>query len=145
MTFEALYIEVQQFYARHMHMLDSGQSKEWAQTFTADGVFAPEHRPEPVVGREALEAAVRTTHEKLVADGEVRRHWHGMVSVEPRDDGTLRARCYALILGTRAGEDTRVVMSCVCEDELVREDGQLRVRYRRVTRDGVTRPGEQSR
>uniref|UniRef100_UPI003F4A6E86 nuclear transport factor 2 family protein n=2 Tax=Streptomyces TaxID=1883 RepID=UPI003F4A6E86 len=137
---EALYTEVQQFYARHMQLLDSGRAEEWAQTFTEDGEFAPEHRPEPVVGRTALARAVRSAHEALVAAGEVRRHWHGMVAVDSAADGSLHVRCYALIIGTVLGGDPQVRMSCVCEDVLVREDGELKVSRRRVTKDGVGVP-----
>ena len=134
----ALYAEVQQFYARHLQLLDDGRAEEWAATFTEDGVFAPEHRPAPVVGRTALAEGAGRSQAELAKTGEVRRHWHGMVAVDPRDDGTVRVRCYALIVGTRPGEETRIVMSCVCEDVLVRGDaGELLVRERRVTRDGV--------
>ncbi|UQU67665.1 nuclear transport factor 2 family protein [Couchioplanes caeruleus] len=140
-TSSSLYLEVQQFYARHMQLLDSGRAGEWAETFTEDAVFAPEHAPEPTVGRAALAAAVQRSHEKLVADGEVRRHWHGMVDVAPGPDGTLRVRCYALIVGTRVGGTPGLLMSCVCEDVMVRDgDGGLLVRERRVTKDGVAAP-----
>ncbi|MCI3275058.1 nuclear transport factor 2 family protein [Streptomyces cylindrosporus] len=140
-TIESLNAEVQQFYARHMHLLDSGRAEEWARTFTEDAVFAPEHRPEPVVGRAALTAAVRAAYEGLVAAAEVRRHWHGMVAVEPQQDGSLHVRCYALIVGTTVGADPVLKMSCVCEDVLVRgQDGELKVRERRVTKDGVAAP-----
>ena len=102
-------------------------------------MFAPEHRPEPVRGRTALAEGARRSYEALAATGEVRRHHHTMVAVdEPGADGSVRVRCYALIVGTPPGGETRVVMSCVCEDLLVREDGRLLVRDRRVTKDGVT-------
>ncbi|MDQ0779139.1 hypothetical protein QF026_007605 [Streptomyces aurantiacus] len=138
---DALYAEVQQFYARHMQLLDSGRADEWALTFTEEGEFAPEHRPEPVVGRAALARAARVAHEALVAAGEVRRHWHGMVAVEPAADGAVHVRCYALIIGTVAGGEPQLRMSCVCEDVLVREEGELKVSRRRVTKDGVGAPG----
>ncbi|KAB8169919.1 nuclear transport factor 2 family protein [Streptomyces sp. 3MP-14] len=135
-----LHSEVQQFYARHMQLLDAGRADEWALTFTEDGVFAPEHRPEPVTGRAALTAAVSGAYAALVEKGEVRRHWHGMLDVTQNDDGTVGVRCYALIVGTPLGGEARVVMSCVCEDLLVREDGELKVKHRRVTKDGVAAP-----
>lgn len=139
-TREQLYAEVQLFYARHMQQLDSGQAKEWAAGFTEDAVFAPEHRPHPVVGREALTEAVRTTHEGLVAAGEQRRHWHGMVDVRADDDGTVHVQCYAIILGTVVGGEPQIKMACVCRDTLVRVDGELRISVRRVTKDGVVPP-----
>ena len=34
------YSQIQQFYARHFQLLDSGAAEEWALTFTQDGSFA---------------------------------------------------------------------------------------------------------
>ncbi|MEU7742756.1 nuclear transport factor 2 family protein [Nonomuraea sp. NPDC049158] len=135
--FERLYAEVQQFYATHLHLLDSGDAEGWAATFTDDGVFAPPTLPEPVQGRAALAAGLRRTAEDLAAAGETHRHWHGMVAVEPRPDGTIGVRCYALVIATRHGGDSRLHRVCVCEDTLVRADGRLLVRHRAVTRDDL--------
>ena len=109
-----LYTEVQQFYARHFHLLDAGRAAEWAETFTVDGWFWPRTLPEPVRGRAALTAGVRRTHERLAEAGEQHRHWHGMVDVRPRDDGDLDVRCYALIYVIPRGEAPRLHLSCVC-------------------------------
>ena len=135
-----LYAEVQQFYARHFHLLDAGRAQEWARTFTADGWFWPQVLPEPVRGRQALAAGVARTHEALAAKGEQHRHWHGMVDVCPREDGALAVRCYALIFATPAGGTPRLQLTCVCEDVLVREDGDWKVAQRRVTRDDLPAP-----
>ena len=132
-----LYTEVQQFYARHFHLLDAGRAAEWAETFTVDGWFWPRTLPEPVRGRAALTAGVRRTHERLAEAGEQHRHWHGMVDVRPRDDGDLDVRCYALIYVIPRGEAPRLHLSCVCTDRLVREDGEWKVAERSVTRDDL--------
>jgi SnoaL-like domain len=132
-----LQAEVQQFYARHMQLLDDGRAEEWAETFTADGSFAPPTLPEPVRGRANLAAAVGRAHAELVAAGETHRHWHGMVHVQPATDGTLLVRCYALVFATPRGGEPRIHRACVCTDVLVREDGELRVRERVVTRDDL--------
>lgn len=132
-----LYLAVQQFYARHMHLLDDGRADEWAATFTPDGSFSAPGLPAPVRGRGALAAAVRDTTARLSAANEVHRHWHGMVHVEPKGDGSVHVRCYALIVSVRDGE-TKLHRSCVCEDILVpAEDGPggWQVRERRVTPD----------
>jgi hypothetical protein len=131
------YIEVQQFYARHMHLLDAGRAAEWAETFTADGVFDAPTLPAPTRGRAALTAAVTAAHQAMVEAGEVRRHWHGMVALDPREDGSLHVTCYAQVIHTPRGGESRLHRSCVCEDTLVREDGEWKVAHRRVTRDDL--------
>jgi hypothetical protein len=121
------YVQVQQFYARHFQLLDSGDAAGWADTFTADGWFWPSTLPEPVRGRAALLAGVRATHARLAEVGEQHRHWHA-----------LRVRCYAQIFAIPAGGQARLQLHCVCEDLLVRSaDGDWQVAERRVTRDDI--------
>ncbi len=132
-----LQAEIAQFYADHFYALDSGDAEQWAQTFTEDGAFYPPNKPEPVRGRAALQTAVTAAHQDFVARGEQRRHWHGMVSVQPQDDGSLAVRCYAQILVTPAGGPTALHLSCVCRDTFVWQDEQWRVSERRVTRDDL--------
>ncbi|MFH0520348.1 nuclear transport factor 2 family protein [Streptomyces sp. M41] len=132
-----LHAEVQQFYARHMHLLDAGDGEGWARTFTENGSFAPPSLPEPVVGREALAAGVNKAAAALAEAGEVHRHLLSMVAVEERADGTLGVRSYAQIVATPRGGSPRLHLMCVCEDVLERVDGELKVRERRVTRDDL--------
>ncbi|MFE5522220.1 nuclear transport factor 2 family protein [Streptomyces virginiae] len=127
--------DVQQFYARHMQLLDAGDADGWARTFTEAGVFAPPSLPEPVRGRVALAAGVRASAAGLAEAAEVHRHVLSMVHVDPRDDGTLAVRSYAQIFATPRGGEPRLHLMCVCEDVLVREQGELLVKERRVTRD----------
>jgi 3-phenylpropionate/cinnamic acid dioxygenase small subunit len=133
----SLYVEVQQFYARHMHLLDSGQAQEWAQTFAEDGTFDAPTMPEPIRGRAAIAAGVAKSAEERAAAGETQRHWHGMVDVQPRPDGALEVRCYALVFSTFKGQESRLHRVCVCTDVLVRVDGRLVVSTRKVTRDDL--------
>jgi hypothetical protein len=128
---------VEQFYAEHFHLLDAGAAEQWALTFTEDGVFQPPGGKPPVRGRAALASGVAAGYRKLLDAGETHRHWHGMLAVDPRDDATVRVRCYALILATPVGGPTRSHLSCVCDDVLVREGGRLLVRERRVSRDDM--------
>jgi hypothetical protein len=130
-----VYAEVQHFYARHMYLLDSGAAQEWAETFTADGVFAPASAPEPIVGREALASGVRAAAARLRERGERHRHLLLSVDVQPRGDGSLQVRSYAQIIATPRGGDPRLHLMCVAHDVLVREDGELRVKHCRVSRD----------
>jgi len=132
-----LYLEVQQFYARHMHLLDDGDAEGWAATFAADGVFEPPGG-KPVRGREALVAAVTKGHAALREQGIRHRHWHGMVDVRPVDETHAEVRCYALVIATPLGGETTVHRACVCTDLLVRgPQGQWLVEHRSVTRDDL--------
>ena len=134
-----IYAQVQQFYAGQVRHLDGMRAEEFAGSFTSDGVF--DHRPggDPLVGREAIAAAIgeyqRTTH---AADPVQRRHWFNMLEVFPQDDGTLRTEYYALVLQTRPGVREPVVgPSCFVTDVLAYEDGVLRTKFRKVSPDHV--------
>ncbi len=135
-TPERLYAEVQQFYARHMQLLDDGHADEWAKTFTEDGTFTAGDLP-TAKGRQILTAAVTKAHADLTAAGVQRRHWHGMVSVTPNADGSLSVRCYALVFHTEKGAATQLHRTCVCRDTLVSVDGEWQVSERVVTRDDM--------
>ncbi|KUN18490.1 hydroxylacyl-CoA dehydrogenase [Streptomyces corchorusii] len=134
---DQLYVEVQRFYAVHMHLLDEGEAERWAATFTEDGTFEAPALDEPVRGRAALAASIRHGAAEREAAGEVHRHWHGMITVAVRSDGALAVRCYALVFASPKGGPSRLHRVCVCEDVLVREGGGLRVRSRYVTRDDM--------
>ncbi|MET9295644.1 nuclear transport factor 2 family protein [Streptomyces sp. NPDC003077] len=136
LTPERLRAGIEQFYARHLHLLDDGDAEAWAETFTEDGVFALPGRPEPTRGRAALAEGARRAHAERRGSGETHRHWHGMTDISPRDDGTVHVRCYALVVATPRGGDPRLHRSCVCEDVLVPVGSGWQVRSRRVTRDG---------
>ncbi|MFI1809228.1 nuclear transport factor 2 family protein [Streptomyces sp. NPDC020422] len=134
-SYAALCAGVRRFHARQMQLLDSGDAEAWAATFTEDGLFAPPSLPEPVRGRAALAEGVRTAHAALVAEGEVRRHLLTTEVVEEPADGAVRVRSYVQVVATRKDDEPRLVLMCVCEDVLVSEDGEWRVRERYVTRD----------
>ncbi|TVZ80517.1 MULTISPECIES: nuclear transport factor 2 family protein [unclassified Streptomyces] len=132
-----LYYEVQQFYAQQMQLLDDGRVEEWAGTFTEDGVFAANAHPEPVVGRAAITAAAARATEEYAAKGVQRRHWLGMVSVEPVDERSANARCYALVIETPRGGQAAIRVSTLCVDRLVRDGDGWLVQDRQVSRDDL--------
>ncbi|MEU4209214.1 nuclear transport factor 2 family protein [Streptomyces sp. NPDC026206] len=134
---ERLRAEIEQFYARHMQLLDSGDAEGWARTFTEDGTFALPGRPGPSRGRAELAEGARRAFAGHTAAGETHRHWHGMLDISARDDGTVHVRCYALVVLTPRGGDPRLHRSCVCEDVLVTVGSEWQVRTRCVTRDGA--------
>ncbi|MFC8721791.1 nuclear transport factor 2 family protein [Kitasatospora sp. NPDC057198] len=134
----ALQAEVQQFYAWQMHLLDSGEADAWAETFTEDGVFAANAHPEPARGRETIRAAAAKAAAQRAEEGIQVRHWLGMLEVRPREDGSVLALSYALIVNTPMGGSPQVHLSTTCEDVLVRgEDGGWLVRDRQVKRDDL--------
>ncbi|MEV4175933.1 nuclear transport factor 2 family protein [Nonomuraea sp. NPDC049709] len=130
----AHYEEAQQFYARQMQLLDSGATDEWAGTFAADGVF--EVGDMVVRGADNIAEAARKTAKEFADADITRRHWIGMLAVDPHPEG-LRARSYALVLEITAGGDVVPRRSTVCTDLLVGSADGWRVKHRRVTRDGI--------
>ncbi|MFH8571853.1 nuclear transport factor 2 family protein [Streptomyces sp. NPDC017993] len=136
-TTAELYAEVQQFYARQMQLLDEGRAEEWARTFTEDGVFAANAHPEPAAGRDVIAAAARRATDEYAAKGVQRRHWLGMVNIEPRGADEIQVVCYALVIETPRGGQAALRVSTRCADLLVREDGQWLVKDRQVTRDDL--------
>jgi hypothetical protein len=136
----SLHSGLHRFYAEQMQLLDCGANQEWAQTFTDDGVFAASGMPEPVRGRGAIAAAARAAHEQRSKAGVVHRHWLGMLTADPQEDGTVRARCYALVIATPAGGASNIHRSTVCEDVLVTAGSSWQVRHREVTRDDLVAP-----
>jgi hypothetical protein len=132
-----LHAVLQRFYAEQMQLLDSGATQEWAQTFTEDGVFAASGQPAPVRGRSAIAAAARAAREQLDRAKVVHRHWLGMLTADPRADGSVLARCYALVIATPHGGDPAIHRSTICEDVLVPANGSWLVRERAVTRDDM--------
>ncbi|MGY2061165.1 nuclear transport factor 2 family protein, partial [Nocardia gipuzkoensis] len=97
-SFAELYAEVQQFYARHMYLLDSGAAEEWAAGFTENGTFAPPSAPEPIRGRERLIQGVRAARAELAAAREQHRHIMLSLDVQPQADGAIAVRGYAQIV-----------------------------------------------
>lgn len=135
-TFEKVYAEVQQFYARHIQLMDEGRAEEAALTFTEDAsMVSPPKIVESIRGRANLAAGLRTAADTLASEGVRYRRCHTMLAVEPRPDGHLLVRAYVQVVRTRRGEGSVLHAMCVCEDVLVRVDGDLKVHERVVTRD----------
>ncbi|MGH3415485.1 MAG: nuclear transport factor 2 family protein [Actinocrinis sp.] len=132
-----LYLEVQQFYAWQMRLLDDGLTAQWAETFTADGVFDANGHPHPVQGRHKIAAGALQARNALDAADVRHRHWLGMLTVTHQDDGDLLARSYAIVFEIPLGGTASLKFSTVCEDLLVRVGGVLKVKDRQVIRDDL--------
>ena len=132
-----VYVEIQQFYAWQMQLLDQARTREWAQTFTDDGVFAANAHPEPVRGREAITAAASAARTALAEAGLQHRHWLGMLDARAAEDGGIIASSYATVIETARGGVPTLKHSTHCLDLLVHDGTQWLVRDRRVTRDDL--------
>lgn len=126
---------VQALYARQSHLIDGGDAAGWAATFTADGVFASPSYPAPVEGADALAAFATRFAEAGRTSGDVQRHVVTNVDVVETGQDALHVRAYLQIVGTRPGEDARLVRLTTLRDRLVREGDGWLVARRDVVRD----------
>ncbi|MFF9481915.1 nuclear transport factor 2 family protein [Streptomyces sp. NPDC014733] len=132
-----LYQEIHQFYARHMYAGDSGDLDGWAAGFTEDAVFVSNGLPEPLEGRDAIDAATRAGHAARADRGAVHRHIVTMLDVRPQDADSVATRSYVLVVESVREAGAKLHVSTVLEDRLVRADGGWRVAGRWVSRDDL--------
>jgi 3-phenylpropionate/cinnamic acid dioxygenase small subunit len=132
-----LHAQVSDFYSRQMRLLDDGEAEAWAATFAENGTFIASGHQAPTIGRADLAAAVRAGQAELAAAGIVHRHWLGMITVDQGGDGTVLARCYALVIATQRGGDSVIHRSTTCDDVLLRDGDGFVVESRSVTRDDL--------
>ncbi|MDI3422629.1 nuclear transport factor 2 family protein [Streptomyces luteolus] len=131
-----LYVEVQQFYARQAQLLDARKLEGYAETFTEDAEFAHTPGCEPSRTRTGITADLYEFHKRFETDPVQRRHWFSMIDLEPQDDGSVHSTFYALVATTRPGvREPEIAPSCLVHDVLVRENGELHNRSRRVDHD----------
>nr|UUG47312.1 hypothetical protein [Amycolatopsis sp.] len=139
-----VYHEIQEFYARQIHLLGTGDIESWAETFTVDAVFEQNARPDrqfarsakPVRrGRADIAAAAGGAAAQRRDDSVFRRYWLGMLTVTPEADGTLRTGYYGALINTLPDAEVDVFLSTHGTDVLVREDGSWRVRHRVIGHD----------
>ncbi len=126
---------VQALYARQSHLIDGGDAAGWAATFTPDGVFASPSYPAPVEGADALTAFAARFAEAGRATGDVQRHVVTNVDVVEHAEDALDVRAYLQIVGTRPGEDARLVRLTTLHDRLVADGDGWLVARRDVLRD----------
>jgi actinorhodin biosynthesis protein ActVIA len=137
LSFTDLYVEVQQFYAAQMQVLDGGDFERYAATFTEDGEFRHTPGRPAARTRAGIVADLHEFHQRFADDPVQRRHWFNMLAIDPRDDGTIATTYYALVVTTRPDRSVTIRPSCVVHDILVRENGALLNRSRRVDHDQV--------
>ncbi|MFD5637098.1 nuclear transport factor 2 family protein [Streptomyces sp. NPDC127077] len=135
--FAALYAQAQHFYAHQMRLLDTHDTKHWAQTFAEDAVLHLPSLPAPVTARTALAGYVRAGAAHRRRAGGRLEHWVGLLDVRPQADGSLHTRCSALVHIAPGRGGPKALHVYVMEDVLVRSGGEWRITRRRVTRDDL--------
>ncbi|MEW1905569.1 MULTISPECIES: nuclear transport factor 2 family protein [unclassified Streptomyces] len=134
------YVEAQRFYARQAELLDGLRAEAFAETFTEDGTLSPSPVRKKSVGRGEIARSLRAAHHARFGTEPVRRrHWYGMLQVDERPDGTLRARFASMVWVTRPWNPvSEPGTSALVEDVLVRDGDRLLVRERRITPDHLS-------
>ncbi len=105
-------LAIQQLYARYNHAIDFGRAEEWANCFTADGVFSSGAAGE-YTGRDALTEFAKGFSSRIKG-----RHWTNNLVLEADGDGA-RGSCYLQLLRL-GGESPVIMLTGVYEDALVR-------------------------
>ncbi|MEK8143147.1 nuclear transport factor 2 family protein [Streptomyces sp. M10(2022)] len=133
--FAALYVQVQQFYAHRMQILDTHDTGRLADTYTEDAVLEPPSPAAPVRAGAGLTTTCAPA--RNAGAGSRLHHWVGMLDVQPQPDGSLHTSCSALAYVTPSAGGPKVLHVCVMQDVLVRCRGRWRTAHRRVTRDDL--------
>lgn len=133
--------EVERFYARQSRLIDEGDARGWAATFTPDGVFDSPSYPQPARGAEELEAFARGFRDNGIATATRMRHVITNVDVVTETPDAATVHAYLQIVATPQGHDSRLVRLTTITDQLVRRPdaeagaGGWLVAHRAVRRD----------
>jgi len=150
-----VYLEIQQFYAEQMPLLEARKLVEFLETFTDDGYI--EHQPNgwKLEGKKVLleemsqrrgdpdkplvaEMSAREAREGNVSyyDGLVYRYWFDRVRVRSIGDDTFLVNYQAIVSMTdRQTGKVSFEPTTTVEDVLVRRDGRFLTRSRTITHD----------
>jgi hypothetical protein len=131
------YVAISDHLGRYCWHVDYGNSEEWADLWTEDGVFNGA-RPEPVVGREALKAVPRGSFEG--SKGGRTRHLVANLHCDFVDKDIIRERYYNFVSNWES--QGRGIAMALCEAVLVRSaDGWKLKRSDVEMLWGIDRPG----
>ncbi|MGW1678270.1 nuclear transport factor 2 family protein [Saccharopolyspora sp. NPDC002376] len=125
-------LEILNLLGKQAHAIDGGAARQWAETFTPDGLFRSPTYPEPVQGREAL-----TEFAAAFAANNPRAH-HIITNVcidrEISADECL-VKANLLIVRTTSSDAVSVDRVTTIDDRFVRHSGLWLIAERAVTRD----------
>jgi 3-phenylpropionate/cinnamic acid dioxygenase small subunit len=138
------------FYDEYYTLLDDVQLDEWPSLFTEDCIYR-------VIPRENFEAGytlstiyaesrgmlvdrvMGVTRTQMYAPRYYRR-FPGPLRVVSRDGDAVRVRHNLLVVQTLIDKQTEIVLSALCHDVLVPDDGRVRLRERIVVFDSEMIP-----
>ena len=138
------------FYDEYYTVLDDVRLEEWPALFTEDCIYR-------VIPRENYEAGftlstiyaesrfmlvdrvMGLTRTQMYAPRYYRR-FPGPLRIVSRDDAGVRTRHNLLVVQTLIDKQTEIVLSAVCHDVLVPDDGRPRLRERVVVFDSEMLP-----
>lgn len=128
-----LYVEILQFYARQMRLLDALELDSYVATFTEDGLTHHLHHGQKLAGRTAILEHARQALPRYA--GLAVRHWNDHYQIEPEPDGTLNVTYCSLVTRTDAQGTVTVEPTFFITDVLVRGDDGWQARSRTIARD----------
>lgn len=128
-------VMISQFCAHQVRLLDDGEDRAWAETFTDTGEFTSPTYPEPARGREQLADIVRAYHQRAAAVGERHRHVTSDLVVRQIDADTLAVRATQLIVASSPTAPARVDRVITMTDILDRTIDGWRTQRKHITRD----------
>lgn len=140
-----LTIRLAQFYARQVHAVNAGDFDSYRETFDPDAVFSADGLAAPLRGAAAIAAHSSRLAGPRAAVGAVQRHHVTMTDAWQGPGDAVTARSTTVIVATTAGGKPKIISSTECEDVLDATGDRLRVRRRRIRRDGHQLSGDFAR
>lgn len=128
-----LYVEILQFYARQMRLLDALELDAYVETFTEDGLTHHLHHGQKLTGRTAILEHARQALPRYA--GLAVRHWNDHYLMELDTDGALSVTYCSLVTRTDSQGAVSVEPTFFITDVLVRGDGGWQTRSRTIARD----------
>lgn len=135
-----LYVELKKFYAHHAKKRDTGFTDQWLADLDADVTLSTNvFDSPPGRGRDAIGVNVHALDNWFDQRGIQRRHFLCTLVATRDGDGTVRARCYGLLLTTKPSERTIVHSASVVNDVLQYRGDAWLVLFRHIERDDLAR------
>lgn len=135
-----LYVELKDFYYRHIKKRDAGFTDQWLADFDENATLSTNIFDVQVQeGREAIGARVYALDNWFMQRGIQRRHLVSTFIATRNGGDDIRTRCYTLLLTTTKSSDGATVHSTsVANDLLQYRHGVWRVLSRHIERDDLT-------
>jgi actinorhodin biosynthesis protein ActVIA len=127
-----LFVEIAEFYAHQMPLLEQGDLEAFSGTFTADCSFGY-YGAWQVQGREAVLGGMRANIPRYGSS--TIRHWFENRRITALPDGTVEVTATCLVSVTAQDGTVFFEPSCSVTDLLVRTDDGLRTAARTIRHD----------